>query len=194
MLKTYAVNVPGTEQVVICGIDTDLAELPHSPFLEIPEGNSTLAARYAVVDGEVVDHYQGYTDEEVLELLEAGAPPPSLQASLDDLKQEAIQMARGFFEDQVCLFKSDAAPYEVATWETQRIEYSEWVKDHDAPIPYCRALAAGRGIALDVLMEKIYIKITRLAAAQGQQHALETAILNAASPEELSAVLAALPS
>lgn len=193
MLKTYAVLNSGTGEVLICGIDSDFAELPSDIYLEIQEGGSTLAARYIVVNGEIVDNFQGYTDEEVMELIAGETSPETPDQSLEEMQQFAIKSVRDFFEGQVSIFKSDAAPYEVATWETQRIEYSEWVRDSNAPIPYCRALAAGRGISLELLMEKIYIKIMRLAAAQGQQHALETAILNAASTEELSLVLNSLP-
>lgn len=193
MLKTYAVYNPGTDQVLICGIDPDLTQLPTEIHMEIPDGSSKLAIRYGVSDSSIVDNYQGYTDEEVIELTSIPDVSEAPAQTLDEMKQLAIRAVRDFFEGQVSIFKSDAAPYEVATWETQRIEYSEWVRDPNASIPYCRALAAGRGISLELLMDKIYIKITRLAAAQGQQHALETAILNAASPEELSLTLNSLP-
>lgn len=36
----------------------------------LPEGASTFAARYKLVDGEVVDEYEGFTDDDVVEAIQ----------------------------------------------------------------------------------------------------------------------------
>lgn len=41
--------------------------------LELKEGDSTLALRYALVDGKIVDKFEGKTDEQVLAQIQADA-------------------------------------------------------------------------------------------------------------------------
>ena len=190
-MRIFAVYDEGSASISIYGSDDESIEAPTSPFIELDEEDSRLPIRYKLIDGAVVDYYPGYSDEDILAMAET--PEAPVANDLPAMQRAALEEVRNYFDTIVTSYKCDAAPYEVATWETQRIEYSEWVKNNDAAIPYCRALAAGRGIPLDDLMGKIYIKITRLAAAQGQQHAIETMIASATSAEELDAILQALP-
>lgn len=188
MLKTYAIYDDDAFVVNVLNIDSDETGFePKGIFKELDEGDSQLGLRYGASDSEIIDLHPDMSDAEVLALHTTATTSYN---TLDEEKALAISMLRDACETLVNNFKCDAAPYEVATWETQRIEYSEWARDINAPIPYCRALAAGRNIPLETLMDKIHIKITRLANLQGQQHAAETAILEAPSFEILEATKA----
>lgn len=191
MLRYFAIYNPGTgASDILIQDDEESLILPDVPYLELNEEDSRLGSRYRLQDGMLVDAYPELTDD----ALNVGlaAPSVSTEEDLANAKRAAIQQLRDYIENIIESFKNDAAPYEFSTWETQRIEYSEWVKDKDAAIPYCRALSAGRGITLEELMAKVSGKITQLASLQGKQHALETLIESATSEEEIKQYLSVL--
>ena len=108
--------------------------------------------------------------------------------SFEFLKEQKLAEVRQAFESKVAALKSDCAPYEVETWAIQTQEYSRWMADNTAPIPYVTAIAAGRGISVDALMAKIGAKVAGLAYLQGQQQAAEDRVKAATTREELFAV------
>ncbi|MBZ0105434.1 MAG: hypothetical protein K8H84_07355 [Sulfuricella denitrificans] len=114
-----------------------------------------------------------------------GLPVP---ASLLEAKAARTQALRDYFEAIVSAVKADAAPYEIATWETQRTEYMAWEANNASPTPYVAGLASARGMTIPDLMAKIAAKVTAFAALQGTQHALETAINAATTQDELDAI------
>jgi antitoxin component HigA of HigAB toxin-antitoxin module len=108
--------------------------------------------------------------------------------TLDEAKQVKIQQIRDHFNAIVDTIKQDAAPYEVATWETQRQEYVAWTVNSSSPTPYCSALATVRGLTLQDLMTKIGAKISGLATVQGTQHRLEKLVEAATTIDDVNAV------
>lgn len=114
---------------------------------------------------------------------------PSPQIPLAAYKTQKIAAIRARFTVMVDVIKADAAPYEVATWPVQSAEYSSWMANNLNPVPYVSALAAARGITVAALMVKIGVKVAGLATVQGNQHALETAINDAATKEAVDAVV-----
>ena len=109
--------------------------------------------------------------------------------TLDDAKAEKIALLRSHFESVVASVKADAAPYEVATWETQRTEYMAWQANNATPTPYVSGLATARGLTVPELMAKIAAKVAAFATLQGTQHALETSINTATTIKEVEDII-----
>jgi len=62
-------------------------------------------------------------------------------------------------------------PYMAAereTWKTQEEEALDWSADPDSPCPMIRAMAAVRGIAMEVMVEKILSNAELFRQASGQ--------------------------
>lgn len=95
---------------------------------------------------------------------------------------------RAFFEGVVGRLKQDVAAYELASWDTQREEYTRWVMDNSVPTPYVDGLVLGRGIDKTVLMGKIAAKITGFSALQGTQHHYEDLVAAATTVAEVNAI------
>ncbi|MCX8017172.1 MAG: hypothetical protein N2690_04620 [Rhodocyclaceae bacterium] len=55
-------------------------DAPEEGMIKVKKGQSLLAARYALVDGEIVDRFPGKSDEEVLAALSSGASQDSAPA------------------------------------------------------------------------------------------------------------------
>ncbi|MBZ0103994.1 MAG: hypothetical protein K8H84_00035 [Sulfuricella denitrificans] len=114
-----------------------------------------------------------------------GLPVP---ASLLEAKAAKTQAIRDYFERVVQSVKAAAAPYEIATWETQRTEYMAWQADPATPTPYVSALAAARGLTVPELMAKIAPKVAGFATIQGTQHRLEKLVEAATTIAEVEAI------
>jgi hypothetical protein len=88
-----------------------------------------------------------------------------------------------------------ATPYmdhERETWHVQQAEAEAWSADHTASVPMITALAAGRGITVDVLVEKILANVNLFRSASGailgQQQALLDRIAAATDIDALLAI------
>jgi tRNA(Ile2) C34 agmatinyltransferase TiaS len=103
-------------------------------------------------------------------------------------KAAKIHAIRSHFESIIAGVKSDAAPYEIDTWDTQRAEYMAWESNNATPTPYVSGLAAARGMTVAALMAKIASKVTAFAMVQGSQHALETLVEAATTIAEVEAI------
>ena len=190
MLKCYAVGntfsgLVHTEYLT----EEELVTYEDYPLLVVrplKDDESTLAIRYHIVSGEIVDKYPELSDEQVLQSIKVDNA--SGLADLDSFKKDKISKIRLHFDSIINRIKKDAAEYEVATWDTQRIEYAAWVSDKAASTPYVDALAQGRGIDRDALMVKIGVKVAGMATLQGMQHALEERVEQANTQEEVSAI------
>ena len=190
MLKFYAIGNTFSGQVHTEYLSPhELASYDVFPQMVVkPLGvdESTLAVRYRVVSGEIVDQYPGQSDEQVLQAVKLATTVDV--TTIGAVKKDKIAKIRHHFDNVINGIKSDAATYEVATWDTQRIEYAAWVSDKAASTPYVDALAQGRGIERDVLMGKIGAKVAGMATLQGMQHALEERVEKATTVEEVDAI------
>ena len=158
--------------IITISDEIELLEGPVARYVPVPEGSSTLAIRYAVDEaGNVVDTCPGKTDEEVLELVKLVVVEE--QNNFELVYNTKLNEIRNFFNNLIEGLKKDAADYEVQTWEVQQLEYSSWVRDNAYAAPYLSAMAAARGITLEVLMQKVGAKVVGMATVQGKQHALE---------------------
>lgn len=159
-------------------------------FKELGDGDSSLALRYGYINGQIIDQYPGMSDEAVLSkvLADQQVVTPTVTETLDDVKKVKLLEIRTHFNNIVESLKADVAPYEVATWDVQRIEYVDWLKDHNAITPYVTALAVGRGMDLETLMSKIGVRVTALANLQGMQQALETQVTSCTTVDQVKAV------
>lgn len=190
MLKCYAVGntfsgLVHTEYLTEDELAT-YSDYPQMVVLPLKDNESTLAVRYHVVSGEIVDKYPELSDEQVLQSIKVDNTTGL--TDIDTLKKEKISKIRLHFDSLINRIKKDAAEYEVATWDTQRIEYAAWVSDKAASTPYVDALAQGRGIDRDALMVKIGVKVAGMATLQGMQHALEERVEQANTQEEVNAI------
>ena len=156
---------------------------PQMVITKLSDDQSTLAVRYRVVSGKIIDQYPELTDEQVLQSIKTTTSVDV--TTIEAVKKDKISKIRQHFDGIINRIKSDAASYEVATWDTQRIEYAAWVSDKTSATPYVDALAQGRGIERDVLMDKIGAKVAGMAALQGMQHALEERAEKATTLEEV---------
>ncbi len=109
--------------------------------------------------------------------------PSSVIQTFEQKQHSRIQDARMYFDEIVLGFESDAAAFEVQTWETQRQEWLMYSANVDALTPYCDALASARGIEKSDLMTKISYKVVGFAQLQGQLHGLED-MINACTTED----------
>ncbi len=94
-------------------------------------------------------------------------------AALQRAKLQKIRAIRTHFDGIVTGLKAGVAAYEVATWDTQRTEYTAWSIDPTVKTPYVSSLALARNEALDVLMGKVGVRVQALATLQGTQQRLE---------------------
>ena len=191
-MKTYVFVDEATGAVSVSELLENDPELQEGQvFKELGESESKLSLRYEYVNGEIVDQYVGQTDEMVMAKIladhEVAVQAPKIN-DLDLAKKVKLQAVRTYYNNIVETLKSDVAPYEVATWDVQRIEYADWLKDKAAITPYVTALAAGRGMSVDDLMVKIGVRVTALANLQGAQQALEVAVQACATAEEVEAI------
>ena len=191
-MKIYAFVDEFTNTVSVSELPENDPELQSGQvFKELGESDSKLALRYQYKNGQVVDQYPGMSDEEVLaKILEAQQANAQGQAidALAQAKKSKLLEIRNHFNNIVEGIKNDVAPYEVATWDVQRIEYAEWLVNKDAAIPYVRALATARGIDIDTLMGKIGVRVAALASVQGAQQALEVQVEACGSVEAVMAI------
>lgn len=81
---------------------------------------------------------------------------------------------------------------ELTTFDKQEQEARAWLKDDTSPTPFLSALAAGRGIELSVLVDKVIAKADAFAVASGfiigQRQALEDRLDACETAEEVEAV------
>ena len=190
MLKCYAVGntfsgLVHTEYLTEEELAT-YSDYPQLVVRPLKDDESTLAVRYQVLSGEIVDKHPEMSDEQVLQSIKVDNTPGVMD--IDALKKDKISKIRLHFDSLINRIKKDAAEYEVATWDTQRIEYAAWVSDKAASTPYVDALAQGRGIDRDALMVKIGVKVAGMATLQGMQHALEERVEQANTLEEVNAI------
>lgn len=188
-LKTYAFANEFNGLVSVSILDeTDPEVQEGQVFKELTEAESKLGLRYRYDADKkiIVDSYPGLDDEAVLAQIKSSEETPT--ADLATEKKLKIAEIRNHFNNIVETIKLDVAPYEVATWDVQRIEYAEWLKDNSAPIPYVTALAEGRGMAVPDLMAKIGYRVTALARVQGIQQALESQTEACETIEQVQAI------
>ena len=187
-LKTYAFANEFNGNVTVSVLDETDPEVQQGQiFKELGEFESHLSARYVLNKDVIEDAYPGKSDEEVLALILA-AQQTEVVLDLVQEKKLKISEVRNYFNAAVKSIELDAAPYEVATWDVQRAEYAEWLKDKASPTPYVTVLAAQRGIDVETLMAKIGYRVSALAAVQGTQHAMETQVENCTTVEQVRAV------
>lgn len=190
MMNIAIIHKP-TVSVTISEIEEghELPSYENSLVKILPEGSSGLALRYRYDESTdvLVDNYPDMTDEEVLANVLSEEQVQQVNI-LSELKAAKLREVRTHFEAVMTWVKSQAAPYEVSTWDTQRIEYTDWMIDNTTPTPYVSGLAEGREIPLADLMAKIGVKIAAMARIQGAQHKLETAVESASTLEELEAI------
>lgn len=187
LLKFYAVADQVTNAVHIQGFpkeDTPVFDAG-SIVKQLEDGQSTLALRYILKDGAIVDNFEGKTDEEVLAGIKTAA---EVVMTLEDARRIKLNEIWTHFNKLIDDLRSQAAEYEVTTWEPQRTEYAAWLADKTAPTPYVTTLAAARNITVDELMAKIGVKVQGLAYIQGTQHSVETKVAEAKTVEEVMAI------
>ncbi len=110
-------------------------------------------------------------------------------AALARRKTVKIREIRAYFDVVINGIKASVAQYEVATWDTQRVEYTTHLADSAAPTPYIDSLATARGIDRLELLAKVGAKISALATVQGKQHALEKIVEECVSVAEIDGVV-----
>ena len=187
-LKTYAFANEFNGNVTVSLLDESDPEVQAGQiFKELGEGESRLAARYVLEKDQIVDAYPGKTDDEVLASILANHQAIPVLDLAQEKKLKIVEV-RGYFNAAVKSIELDAAPYEVATWDVQRAEYAEWLKDKTTPTPYVSILAAQRGIDIETLMAKIGYRVSALAAVQGMQHAMESKVEACTTAEEVQAI------
>ena len=120
----------------------------------------------------------------VIRVVTQTAPP----ITIESVKAEKIAAIRSNFDAIVASVKAAAAPYEIATWETQRTEYMAWQANSLTPTPYVSALSAARGLTVPELMALIAPKVAGFATIQGTQHKLEKLVEAAATIAEVEAI------
>ncbi len=136
------------------------------------------------IDGDWVEYHY---DNGAIECKTYHAPV-IITPTLPEVKATKITAIRAHFEAIIASVKSDAAPYEIDTWDTQRAEYMAWESNNATPTPYVSGLAAARGMTVAALMAKIAAKVTAFAMVQGSQHALETLVEAAMTIAEVEAI------
>ena len=100
-------------------------------YMPLPEGASKLALRYKLDDNfNPEDICPDKTDEEVLELVKL--VPTETEVTLDVAKATKLNEIRQYFDNLINQLKTDAASYEVQTWEIQQLEYSRYIQDNTA--------------------------------------------------------------
>lgn len=187
-MKTFAIaNHTGSVSVVTA------KNLPNDgqPVKNLSVTDSTLALRYGVVDGVIVDKFPTQTDEQILTDILAGHVAQAALEAVSELsvtKRNKIAQVRQHFDGIVSGLKADGASYEVDTWATQKEEYMLWIANNAAMTPYVDALAVARQVDKTALMGKIGAKVVGLASLQGSQHFLEKLIETATTAEEVAAV------
>lgn len=112
-----------------------------------------------------------------------------VDATFEELQQIKITQARQYFDEIVQNSVSNAASFELDTWETQRQEWMRYQDDNTVTTPYCNTLAAVRGITKEALMQKIGDKVVSFAYIQGQLHGLEDIISACTTEEQLDAIV-----
>jgi len=82
--------------------------------------------------------------------------------------------------------------FEVATWTIQALEAKAWHADNAAATPTLDAIAAARGVPVDMLKQKAYEKAVKFemltAHIAGLRQAAEDKIYAAKTPEDVAAV------
>lgn len=132
--------------------------------------SDTFIENSTAVAPETDEHKLWNIDTSVWEIV------PPVEITLDIAKIDKIDEARDYFNEMIMSFESNAAEFELATWETQRSEWVRYVADNTATTPYCDTLANTRGINRDDLMAKIGAKVVGVATVQGNLHKLEDVI------------------
>jgi hypothetical protein len=91
-------------------------EIPEPGMVKVKRGQSTLALRYALQDGEIVDRFPGKTDEEVLaELAAQQQTPANPQPSPRPLTKLAF-MERFTDEELAAIYAAAKTDVRVEVW------------------------------------------------------------------------------
>jgi len=113
--------------------------------------------------------------------------PP--KPTLEELKQEKLEIINSLYQDKMNKLKSQYPQDEIKTWDTQRNEWQEWIKDtENAKTPFVDKLAEARGISRETLLNKIGEKVLLIAKLTGKRQALEDKINSAKTEEELNSI------
>ncbi len=192
-MKTYITVYLPDNLLTIVEVRNDyvFAENENIFVQELENDKSKLALRYRYQKetNEVVDFYPTMSDEEILAEILVVHQSSMSGSALDRLKQEKLQQVRQHFNQLMNGIVAQSAAYEVATWDTQRVEYTAWLSNNEAPTPYVSALAESRSLTLQDLMARIGLKIEAAARLQGTQHATESLVEAASSEEEIDAIV-----
>jgi len=108
--------------------------------------------------------------------------------TLDEEKERALFNVRSYFEDIMSTIKSGIANFEEETYRTQEEEWRAWNLDPNVQTPYVDILCFRRNIDKPTLMGRIGQKVSFFADIQGQMHALEDAVNNCTSKEQIDSI------
>ncbi|BCD61757.1 hypothetical protein NrS5_53 [Nitratiruptor phage NrS-5] len=108
--------------------------------------------------------------------------------TFDEIKQEKLKEIKNKFQQFINSIKSQYAPYEIESFQDQREEWREWVKDNSTPTPIVDALAQARGIDRVELLNRIGQKVVQIISIQGLQNKLEDQVNAAQTIDEVEAI------
>ena len=116
------------------------------------------------------------------------APPPTVDAQ----RPNKLFQINQHFEQAMAELVAQYPQMERESWPQQEKEARAYLADPTAATPLLDALATARGVAKDVVAQKIVAKADAFAAAAGaligKRQALEDAISAATTIEELEAI------
>ena len=115
---------------------------------------------------------------------------------LHDAQESAMKTVNESFATRLSWVRIGYPDDEVSSWSKQEGEARAWTANNAAPTPLLTAIAAARGVPLDVLAGKVIQKADLFAAASGaligaRQHA-EDRIGAAATPADVEAIISQL--
>lgn len=107
---------------------------------------------------------------------------------VETLKAIKLSNVLFIYQDKINSIMSRYNEYELDSFADQREEWKKYTADATALTPIVDAMATARGISKEELMAKIGANVIGIATIQGQQNALEDAIKNCTTLEELEAI------
>jgi len=101
------------------------------------------------------------------------------------------------FSKLIAGIKAGYSPDEIQSWPQQERQAQEWSANNAAPALLLRAMAAGRGVPINILVDKILINSAAYSQLYGgalgecQRRTLELAAINIDNPEQSAAQIKA---
>jgi len=148
-------------------------EISESDYLRYQE--SKVGSKFAIVDGKLAISFD--KNEEI------ATAKTAKMVEINQQSQAFINAATG---------AADTPAFEVQTWAIQSVEAKSWHADNNAPTPMLSIIATQRGIPVDVLRAKAYVKAIAyeqiVAVVAGQRQKYEQQIEAAETLAEIQAI------